>query len=275
MSKPARPMGFFRYIVRGMDPGEVSMRKPAKLTLKQALEAIKKPLKRWGDLIIVQVMTGQPEGWEPKPGWGPPNGELRTTFMPNPPNLPESEGTFDPVFPLMTASWLEQWYAGGGWVESVEHFSEVELALHYEYQGGVFKPGAWAGSVGDASAFERDCEEAATHEPVLTAEVDRTIRGNILRQHKKYLIPAQTGEKFLSGRKLGTKSATTEYLTALICRFPTVSSKELYTQALADAGENHSPFTSNPSNDLIKPDGKPMGLKTFENTVSKLKKRGI
>ncbi|MBU6994033.1 hypothetical protein [Ferrovum myxofaciens] len=80
--------------------------------------------------------------------------------------------------------------------------------------------------------------------------------------------------KFITGRKLGTKSATTEYLTELIRRAPTASSKELYTQALTEAGENHSPFTSNPNNDLIKPDGKPMGLKTFENTVSKLKKTG-
>ncbi|WP_031598407.1 hypothetical protein [Ferrovum myxofaciens] len=195
------------------------MSKPARLTLKQALEAIKKPLKRWGDLIIVQVITGCLEGW------GPKNGELRSTLMPN---RPKPDGTFDPVFPLMTASWLEQWYADGGWVESLWHFSEVELALFQNYRGGTFKPGAWAGSIGDASAFERDCEEAATYEPALTAEVARTIRGNILRQHQKYLVPAQTGEKFLSGRKPGTGGPIRKCIAKHLKKTPSMTNESLW-----------------------------------------------
>ncbi len=238
------------------------MSKPARLTLNQALGVIKKPLERGGDLVIVQVMK-QPAGW------GPPNGENRSTLMPGAPK----DGKFNPIFPPETGPWLQQWYKAGGWVESLVHFTGQELALFFEYQGGTFKPGAYAGSVGDPSAFENDCKEAATYEPVLTSEVVRTFKGAILRQHKKYLVPAQTGEKFLSGRKPGTKSVITKYLTELISRFPDLSSKELYVKALDEIRKgNNSPFTNDSNNELIKPDGKPLVLKTFENTVSKLKK---
>ncbi len=153
-----------------------------------------------------------------------PNSEMRSTLIP----IVLVDGGFDPNFPPKTAEWVRALYRAGGWVESLVHFTDQELALFFHYQGGVFKPGSWAGHVGDPGEFEDDCRDAATHEPTLTAEVVRTIKGTALRQHQKYKFHADIGAKFVKGRKPGTGSPIRKSVERLLKKCPKMSNFDLW-----------------------------------------------
>lgn len=170
---------------------------PKKLTLKQAIDVTRKPLKRWGDLIIVQVhkeLRNNPDF---------PAGEVRSTFMPS---LPDRDGNFERNFPQPdTESYLRELDDRGGWVESIAEFSDEALALHYNYRGGIFRGNAFAGDVGDPSHFERDFKESLEALPNVTPEIAAAVRKSIVNQHKKYKLPANEGEKYLARQSDSSK----------------------------------------------------------------------
>jgi len=161
---------------------------PKKLTLAQALKATSHPLRRWGDLIIVQVH----KELEMLNNTDFPNGEMRNTFMPV---IPDREGKWERDFKSpATDNWLGEIYASGGWIESLAHFSDEALALHYKYSGGIVRGNPFAiGDVGDPSRFLSDCREVLDQIPQPEQKDLEVIRKSVLATHKKDRLAAIEG----------------------------------------------------------------------------------
>lgn len=142
------------------------------------------------------------------------------------PSMPDKDGRFNPNFPQpLTKNWLSEHYKAGGWVESLMHYSAVELALYYEYRGGRIK--GWAGSVGDATAFIADCEKALT---IDTEPNYERIRKLTLNLHKNYLIPAINGRKFAENRRKAGQgeSPIKKAVRKLLNKSPSMKNAEIW-----------------------------------------------
>lgn len=197
---------------------------PKKLTLEQALNATSNPLKRWGDLIIVQVHK------ELRSNLDFPNGEARNQFMPTSPDRYEKG---ERNFPQPdTENHLRELYSAGGWIESLAEISEEALALYFNYRGGIFHGNTFAGDVGDPSRFVSDCREALDQIYQPTQKDVEIIRKTVLTVHKKDRLAASHGEKFPPRRAKGTISIKTAYIHKLATDNPDKTTKELL--AIAD-----------------------------------------
>jgi hypothetical protein len=116
----------------------MAMKQPKRLTLKQAINATRKPLTRPGDLRMVQYakeLIGLPSF---------PNGEMHSPYMPD--NRDLSVMSFRQP---ETESALRELYVNGGWLESAEHLSDKELALLGNGWAGIVRPSGLVGSWGD------------------------------------------------------------------------------------------------------------------------------
>ena len=154
------------------------MTKIKKLTLIQAISATKKPLKRLGDLICVQTHS---------------NSELRARFA-----CSVMDASIKEFMQPETENYLKELYLNNkGWLESIEHFSDEELALHYDYRAGSITESGLAFNAGDPSHYEADYKDMLAQFPPerLTPDVTLAIRKTILTLHKKYKINANQGDK--------------------------------------------------------------------------------
>ena len=154
------------------------MKKTKKLTLIQAISATKKPLNRLGDLICVQTHS---------------NSELRARF-----GCSGMDASIKEFMQPETRIYLEGLYRNNeGWLESIEHFSDEELALHYDYRAGSITESGLAFNAGDPSHYEADYKDMLAQFPPerLTPDVTLAICKTILTLHKKYKINANQGEK--------------------------------------------------------------------------------
>ncbi len=171
--------------------------KPRKLTLDKALFATRQPLARLGELVHVQVtneLKNQPDF---------PNGEVRSTFAPSAPNR---DGSFQREFHQpVTEQHLRKLYDAGGWIESLEHFSDEALALYFDYRGGLFSGNCWAGDVGNATDYETDCNAALALQALPTAEVIDAIRKTTLLAHKRYKLASGQGVKASARQSMTAK----------------------------------------------------------------------
>jgi len=164
------------------------MHSPKKLKLPGALKAIEKPLARLGDLIYVQFDIGITGGGADYPH------QMRSMFAPG-------MKTKDKRFPLQASELqLRDLYASGGWIESLDHFTDEELAIYYQYRAGFPTKSGYAHDVGDPSAYEVDYMEVLESMPkdlVEGAQRARTlevIRRTLLHQHLKYKLHANLGK---------------------------------------------------------------------------------
>ncbi len=198
--------------------------KPKKLTSRQALQTVKQPLRRWGDLVVVQIHNELQNASTTDF----PNGEMRSTFLPN---LPDLKGKFDHNFKQPeTNEHIKKLYESAGWIESLEHFSDVALALYFKYRGGMFSGKRWAGTVGDGAQFDIDCEEAAKLTPNLRREGVEIIRKTTLINHEKHLLPAIQGKPFADRKKQKGEgvSPIRKAIAKLLTTTPAIKNPELW-----------------------------------------------
>lgn len=240
-----------------------------KLTLEQAIEATLKPIKREGDLICIQVDSrfGSPyAGMTDLAGNKFPAGEMRAIFLPS---LDRSIREFKQPD---TENHLRTMYEEGGYLESLERFTDEALALYFGYMAGLITESGLAGDVGDPSQFEADVLEALSRSPKLTPEGFQSLRNAILSQHKKYKLSANKGEKFVEGRRAGAKAATTVYIEELNKKHPEVTAKDLYKIAIKEAEEaDRFPFSPEDGELYDREKDKIFPFKTFENCLSKIR----
>ncbi|MES2367270.1 MAG: hypothetical protein V4563_15440 [Pseudomonadota bacterium] len=197
---------------------------PKKLTLDEALAATSKPLKRWGDLISVEIFEQLRNNCY---RGSFPNGEVRSTFMPS---RPDRDGNFERNFPQPdTNNSLSELYEEGGWLESVAEFSDEALALHYEYRGGIFRDNSFAGDVGNPSRFISDCKESLEQINQPTHNDVQVILKSVLTVHKKDRLAAVEGKKFSAGRKINTCGVIRKAITKLLKADPTLKNPSLWS----------------------------------------------
>lgn len=157
---------------------------PKKLTLEQALRATLNPIKRLGDLIWVNVDTRIMSN---------PECEMRSIFMPSYDvkvkdfSQPETENCLRELYSEQGIFNLP------GRIESISHFSDEALALHYNYGAGFVTRSGLAFDAGDPSQFEADLREALAQLPNLSRETVEIVRKTTLLMHKKYKLPANSG----------------------------------------------------------------------------------
>lgn len=153
---------------------------PVKLSKLQAIRATQRPLKRIGDLVHVQVdarFGSLYAGMKDLAGQEMPTGQMRSIFAPS------TDFNVKVFSQPITQEHIETLYAEDGWLESLVLFSDVALALYFEYKAGKIRPSGLAYDVGDPSRFETDL-----------AENPESKKG-IIALHKKDLLPAQEGRK--------------------------------------------------------------------------------
>lgn len=174
------------------------MKNPKKLSLARALKATSEPLVRFGDLIYViydEAITGNSDHqWRPTFA---PSMDRSVTEFPQPATEEQIRGL----------------YAAGGWLESVAHYTDEELALSRDYLGGFMRAPGCAGDLGDASAFEKDCKEVLSSLPPEYLDEDQRaktweiVRRTLLHQHMKYKLLSNLGNAHQRGRSIGGKKA--------------------------------------------------------------------
>ena len=212
-----------------------------KLTLEQAIKATSKPIKRYGDLVIVQKdgRFGNLYGEITDLAGNPfPVEEMRNIFMPS------IDGRIVDFKQPQTENFLHELYRDDGYLESLEHFSDEALAMYFEYRAGFVTKSGLAGDAGDPSQYESDVREALSRRAEITPDIVREIQQDIVVQHKKYKLDANKGRKFTEGRRAGAKAETTKYIAKLNEQYPTLSAKELYKIAIAEADSEDSPFSN-------------------------------
>lgn len=214
-----------------------------RLTLEQAIEATRNPIKREGDLVFVQKdprFENLYSGMTDLAGNEFPAGEMRSVYMPS---MDRSIREFDRP---ATENQLRTLYAEGGYLESLERFTDEALAMYYGYMAGTVTESGLAGNVGDPGQFEADVQEALSRRPEVRPDDLRVIQQDILALHKKYKLSANKGGKFVESRRTGAKAKTTIYIENLNSRYPKATARELYQEALGEAGSSNSPFSKDP-----------------------------
>ncbi len=169
-----------------------------RLTLEHAIEATRNPIKREGDLVFVQKdprFGNLYSGMTDLAGNEFPAGEMRSMYMPS---MDRSIREFDRP---ATENQLRTLYAEGGYLESLEHFTDEALAMYYGYMAGTVTESGLAGNVGDPGQFEADVQEALSRRPEVRPDDLRLIKQDILALHKKYKLSANVGEKSRNGYK--------------------------------------------------------------------------
>ena len=175
--------------------------KAKKLTLVQATNQVTKPLKRQGDLVLIQNGT-------------------TSTFMPG---LNSGVRDFDLD---STIDFLEKLYASGGHISSLEKLSDEALALAFEHKAGIISNGI-AGSVGDSSDFVRDVREQLATQQVTAHQAAQSIRKTVLDLHQKYKLKAST----FAGRKEGAKGEDARLLIGLMNQHPLDKNNQIASTA--------------------------------------------
>ena len=241
---------------------------PKKLALEEAIRSTLKPIEREGDLVCVQkdsrfgnlyMDTTDLAGNEFAAG------EMRSIFMPS------TDRSVRHFAQLVTKNFLEQLYRNGGYLESLEHFMNEALAMHYGYMAGIVTENGLAGNVGDPSQFEADVRKALSRRLEVKPDELRMIQRDTLEMHKTYKLDANKGRKFPEGRRTGAKAETTIYIENLNSRYPEVTAKELYEIALGEADSKDSPFSAEDEELWDKKKEKLFPLKAFENRLSEIR----
>lgn len=161
------------------------MKKPQILSIQRALDAIDKPIARFGDLIAVQVHP-QLKTMNPRDF---PNGEMRSIFV------PDRDLTVTHFRREETETFLRELYAAGGWIESIADYDDEALALHYNYTAGI-NAGGFAGNAGDARCFELDCIEAVGNlPPNASRELVSAVVNTVRLMHRRYKLVANVGAR--------------------------------------------------------------------------------
>jgi hypothetical protein len=171
------------------------VKQPKTLTLKQAIAVTNNPLIRLYDLISVQKderlgdLYADTTDLNEKPF---SKGVMRSAFAPS---LGGNPKDFVKHFPQPeTENHLHDLYNNGGWIESIAHFYDEELALYYYFRAGVSDGTIFASNAGDPSYFERDMHDALKMLPNVTPEIVTAVRKTIVSQQKKYKLAANQGQ---------------------------------------------------------------------------------
>jgi hypothetical protein len=173
---------------------------PKKLSLRAALKATSDCLGRHGDLIQVVYhdgITGNDEH------------QIRGILVPS--IIEQAEKRFPQP---RTEQNVKRLYESGGWIESIAHYTDEELALYRDYQAGrKVSASGLVGDAGDPSQFETDFKEVLALLPGewLTGVQGRTvvevIKRTLLHQHKKYKVLSNLGGKHKKVSASGGKAA--------------------------------------------------------------------
>ena len=173
-----------------------------KLTKAQATLIITKPLKRVGDLVLVQQMSGK---------------EFYSIFTPQ---LDLSVK----IFSSLAYEYIIELYADGGYLVSLATYSLKELAHYYQHKAGIIVDGI-AGNVGDSSVFVRDVKiSVAKLKDLINA------RAGVLLEHERIKASGAAQSIFGRGNQADAVGVAARYIESKVRLSPNKSAKELQSE---------------------------------------------
>lgn len=178
-----------------------------KLTKAQATLIITKPLKRVGDLVLVQQMSGK---------------EFYSIFTPQ---LDLSVK----IFSSSAYKYIIELYADGGYLVSLATYSLKELAHYYQHKAGIIVDGI-AGNVGDSSVFVRDVKISVAKLKESTIEDLINARAGVLLEHERIKASGAAQSIFGRGNQADAVGVAARYIESKVRLSPNKSAKELQSE---------------------------------------------